>query len=79
MWLCHEGIKMPVVAYSPRGRMMEWRLPRYDRIRRLLTNPIYAGAYVFGRTGSQVRVEAGRKVIARGIRRSQQEWEVLIS
>jgi DNA invertase Pin-like site-specific DNA recombinase len=58
MWLCHEGIKMPVVAYSPRGRTMEWRLPRYDRIRRLLTNPIYAGAYVFGRTGSQVRIEA---------------------
>jgi len=78
MWLCHEGIKMPVVVYSPRGRMMEWRLPRYDRIRRLLTNPIYAGAYVFGRTGSQVRIEAGRKLIARGIRRPQQEWEVLI-
>jgi DNA invertase Pin-like site-specific DNA recombinase len=77
-WLCDEGIKMPVVAYSPGGRMMEWRLPRYDRIHRLLTNPIYAGAYVFGRTGSQVRVEAGRKVIVRGIRRSRQEWEVLI-
>jgi DNA invertase Pin-like site-specific DNA recombinase len=76
MWLCHEGIKMPVVVYSPRGPMMEWRLPRYDRIRRLLTNPIYAGAYVFGRTGSQVRL--GRKLIVRGIRRSQQEWEVLI-
>jgi hypothetical protein len=27
---------------------------------------------------SQVRIEAGRKAIARGIRRSQQEWEVLI-
>ena len=49
-----------------------------NTIHRLLTNPIYAGAYVFGRTGSQVRVEAGRKLITRGVRRSQKDWEVLI-
>ena len=27
----------------------------------ILTNPIYAGAYAFGRTGSRVSIEAGRK------------------
>ena len=59
MWLCDEGLKMPIVVYSPAGRMAEWQLPRYTTIHRLLTNSIYAGAYVFGRTGSQVRVEAG--------------------
>jgi hypothetical protein len=58
--------------------MVEWKLPRYNTIHRLLTNPIYAGAYVFGRTGSQVRVEAGRKLITRNVRRLQKEWEVLI-
>src|SRR6266581_3571409 len=78
MWLCDEGLKMPIVVYGPAGRMVEWRLPRYNTIHRLLTNPIYAGAYVFGRTGSQIRVEAGRKLITRGVRRSQKEWEVLI-
>ena len=69
---------MPIVVYGPRGRMVEWKLPRYNTIHRLLTNPIYAGAYVFGRTGSQVRVEAGRKLITRNVRRLQKEWEVLI-
>jgi excisionase family DNA binding protein len=78
MWLCDEGITMPIVVYGPRGRTVEWRLPRYNTIHRLLTNPIYSGAYVFGRTGSQVRVEAGRKLITRGVRRLQKEWEVLI-
>ena len=78
IWLCDEGVKMPIVVYGPRGRMVEWKLPRYNTIHRLLTNPIYAGAYVFGRTGSQVRVEAGRKLITRNVRRSQKEWEVLI-
>ena len=78
IWLCDEGLKMPIVVYGPRGRMVEWQLPRYDTIHRLLTNPIYAGAYAYGRTGSKVRMEAGRKLIARSVRRAQQEWEVLI-
>jgi excisionase family DNA binding protein len=78
IWLCDEGIKMPIVVYGPGGRMVEWRLPRYNAIHRLLTNPIYAGAYVFGRTGSRVRIEAGRKLITRSVRRLQQDWEVLI-
>jgi excisionase family DNA binding protein len=78
IWLCDEGIKMPIVVHGPRGRMVEWKLPRYNTIHRLLTNPIYAGAYVFGRTGSQIRVVSGRKQITRGTRRPQQQWEVLI-
>lgn len=36
------------------------------------------GRICIGRTGSQIRVEAGRKLITRGVRRSQKEWEVLI-
>src|SRR5689334_22179452 len=38
----------------------------------------YAGAYVFGRTGSRVRFEGGRKVITRGVARRRDQWEVLI-
>jgi excisionase family DNA binding protein len=78
IWLCDEALKMPVVVYGPRGRMVEWQLPRYNTIHRLLTNPIYAGAYVFGRTGSQIRLDGGRKLITRSVRRPQKEWEVLI-
>ena len=78
IWLIDEGIKMPVAVHGPQGRLVEWRLPRYNTIHRLLTNPVYAGAYVFGRTGSQTRVEAGRKAIRRGVRRTQDAWEVLI-
>jgi excisionase family DNA binding protein len=78
VWLDAEDIKMPVVVYGPQGRMVEWRLPHYDTIHRLLTNPIYAGAYAYGRTCSRVRVEAGRKLITGGIRRAQADWQVLI-
>ena len=63
LWLRQEGIDLPVAVYGPQGRAVQWRPPRYHMVHRLLTNPIYAGAYVFGRTGSRVRLEGGRKVI----------------
>jgi Recombinase len=65
-------------VYSPTGRVVEWGAARYNTIYRVLTNPIYAGTYVYGRTGSQVRIEYGRKRISRGIPRPQDKWDVLI-
>jgi hypothetical protein len=41
-------------------------------------HPTYAGAYVFGRTGSPVTIESGRKRIVRGFQRERHDWEVLI-
>ena len=32
---------------------MQWRPARYHAVHRLLTNPVYAGVYVFGRTGRE--------------------------
>ena len=78
LWLRQEGIDLPVAVYGPQGRAVQWLPPRYHMVHRLLTNPIYAGAYVFGRTGSRVRLEGGRKVIVRGFVRRREEWEVLI-
>ena len=43
-----------------------------------MTNPVYAGAYAFGRTGSRTYLENGRKRVVRGFRRERDEWEVLI-
>ena len=78
LWLRQERIDLPIVVHGPQGRVVEWRPPRYNTVHRLLTNPVYGGAYVFGRTGSRVRLEAGRKVITRGVVRRRDEWEVLI-
>ena len=44
----------------------------------ILTNPVYAGAYAFGRTETRVRIEAGRKRVVRGHRREREDWQVLI-
>ena len=47
LWLRHERIPLPAVTYGAEGRRIEWKLPVYNTILHILTNPIYAGAYTF--------------------------------
>jgi DNA invertase Pin-like site-specific DNA recombinase len=78
LWLGQEGIDLPTAVHGPQGRAVRWGSPRYHAVHRLLTNPVYAGAYVFGRTASRTRVEDGRKVITHGVVRRREEWTVVI-
>jgi hypothetical protein len=63
---------------SADGRSIAWRLPLYNTVHNIMTNPVYAGAYAFGRTTSKVSIEDGRKRVRRGVRRPADEWDVLI-
>ena len=78
IWLRDEGIELPVKSRKGEAHGIVWRLPAYNIVHGILTNPIYAGAYVFGRTTSQVRVMDGRKCIRRGVHKPMAEWDVLI-
>ena len=79
VWLRDEGTALPVACHSAAdGRSIVWRLPLYNTVHNILTNPIHAGAYAFGRTMSKVSVENGRKHVRRGVRRPQPEWDVLL-
>jgi excisionase family DNA binding protein len=80
LWLRHERIVLPAVRYTAaEGRSVVWKLPVYNTIHHILTNPIYAGAYAFGRTCSRVTIADGRKRIVRGHKLSRDEWEVLLT
>ncbi len=78
IWLRDEGIELPVKSRDGEARGIVWRLPAYNIVHNILTNPIYAGAYAFGRTTSKVSVEQGRKRVRRGVHRPMAEWDVLI-
>jgi len=78
IWLRDEGIELPVKSRNGEAFGIIWRLPAYNIVHNILTNPIYAGAYAFGRTTSRVRIENGRKHIRRGVHRPMAEWDVLI-
>ena len=78
IWLRDEGIELPVKSREGEACGIVWRLPAYNIVHNILTNPIYAGAYAFGRTTSKVSVEQGRKRVRRGVHRPMAEWDVLI-
>jgi DNA invertase Pin-like site-specific DNA recombinase len=81
LWLRQEEIRLPAVEQGPSGPRIVWKLPVYNTILHLLTNPIYAGAYAFGRTYSRVslrllgqrRYRSGDRREATG--RAQAEFE----
>jgi DNA invertase Pin-like site-specific DNA recombinase len=79
LWCRHEGLTLPVM--KPDGATTAqpvWRPPVYGTILRFLQNPIYAGAYAFGRTGTRTHVEGGMVRKSRGFRRAISEWIVLL-
>jgi DNA invertase Pin-like site-specific DNA recombinase len=57
LWFRQENIELPI--RRRRGEIM-WKLPQVSLIRDLLNNPIFAGAYVYGRTETEVRFDNGQ-------------------
>jgi DNA invertase Pin-like site-specific DNA recombinase len=74
-----DQIALPYINSKNSGQhQLLWKLPVYATVNNLLTNPVYAGAYAFGRTGSRVMIENGRKRILRGYRKDRSDWAVLL-
>lgn len=78
LWFRQERIELPSATYDDGRRSVVWRLPCYNTVLHILGNPVYGGAYAFGRTESRVRIEGGRKCVVRGHRREREQWQVLI-
>ncbi len=74
-----DQIALPYInSKSSEQHQLLWKLPVYTTVSNLLTNPVYAGAYAFGRTGSRTTIENGRKRILRGYRKDRSDWAVLL-
>jgi excisionase family DNA binding protein len=78
LWMRQQRLPLPATEYGSEGQRVVWKLPVYQTLHHMLTNPIYAGTYTFGRTGSRITIEAGRKRIVRGFRKDRSAWEALI-
>jgi hypothetical protein len=50
----------------------------YRALHHILTNPVYGGAYAFGRRSACVKIENGRKRTIRSLHRNWNDWDVLI-
>jgi excisionase family DNA binding protein len=74
-----DQIALPYIDPKSSGQpQLLWKPPVYATVNNLLTNPVYAGAYAFGRTGSRMTIENGRKRILRGRRKHRSDWAVLL-
>ncbi|MBF8301128.1 MAG: Recombinase family protein [Acidobacteria bacterium] len=74
-----EQIALPEVVRGTSGQEVVWRLPTDSRIRQILRNPQYAGAFAYGRTGTTT-VKPGERVgaAARHRKRLPEEWTVCL-
>lgn len=78
-YLVEQDLRMPYrLASGPRKGELEWRRPNRVTLGDLLHNPIYAGAYVYGRRPIDPRrKKPGRPSTGRTVTKPEQ-WEVLI-
>jgi hypothetical protein len=77
LWFRRERIEIPMRIHQPGGRPV-WTLPIYTTMRKIPTNPIYAGAYAFGKTNARTTVVDGRARKTAGHKKPRSEWTVLI-
>lgn len=71
-----EGLLFPSRQH---GRAdVRWVAPTYTKVHEVLTNPVYAGVYVYGRTRFERFVDDQGNVRKRVCKRPQSEWPVFI-
>jgi len=77
-WLDQQQIQLPVARGPEAVREIVWQPARYHAVLSVLKNPIYAGAYAYGRSKTIVRLENGQKQIRRQRQPHREDWTVLI-
>lgn len=76
VWFRSQGLSFPS---QPNGSPdVRWITPTYTKIHEVLTNPVYAGAYIYGKTRSQRYVDSAGRIRNRMRRMPQNQWHVFI-
>jgi hypothetical protein len=79
LWFRQEQILLPQVQPGSQGQQIAWLPATTSRVHQMLRNPCYAGAFAYGRTGTQTRLVEGRAQRRAGrLAKPMGQWEVLI-
>jgi hypothetical protein len=76
LWFRSERLSFPLQTHGVEG--IRWVAPTYTAIHHMLTNPVYAGAYVYGRTRRERYVATDGTIQQRIRRLPRAEWGVLL-
>ena len=79
LWFRSEGLSFPLQT-MPAGMPgpIRWVAPTYHALHQILTNPVYAGAYTYGKTRYERYVDAQGMVRKRMRHLPMEQWSVLI-
>jgi Recombinase/Recombinase zinc beta ribbon domain len=79
LWFRSEGLSFPLQT-TPAGMPgpIRWVIPTYTALHHILTNPVYAGAYTYGKTKYERYVDEHGAVRKRIRHLPMDQWSVLI-
>ena len=78
LWFRRERFHLPALPRDAGAATAVWKLPVYHSVLAVLTNPMYAGAYAFGKTESRTRIVGGHARKTVGHRKPRSAWTVLL-
>jgi DNA invertase Pin-like site-specific DNA recombinase len=76
LWFRSQGLRFPLQSNTLQD--VRWVAPTYTKIHQVLTNPFYAGVYVYGRTQQIHYLDEGGRLRKRIRQRPRDEWPVFI-
>jgi DNA invertase Pin-like site-specific DNA recombinase len=76
LWFREENLSFPLQMHH--GEQIRWVAPTYMAIHSVLANPVYAGAYCYGRTRQERYVDELGMLRKRIRRLPQSQWAVFI-
>lgn len=76
LWLRTQNLKWPL--QSSTLPEITWVVPTYTKIHQVLTNPVYAGAYVYGKSRHERYVDEAGRVRKRARRLPRDQWGIVL-
>ena len=76
LWFRTEGVKLPLQMHA--HAEIRWVEASYHAIHHVLTNPVYAGAYVYGKTRAEMTLDASGARKKRLRRLPREQWQIVI-
>jgi DNA invertase Pin-like site-specific DNA recombinase len=78
VWLWFRSQSLSFPSQSNSSSAIQWLTPTYTAIHHVLTNPVYAGAYTYGKTHQEPYVDQNGRLRKRIRRLPRSQWTILI-
>jgi DNA invertase Pin-like site-specific DNA recombinase len=79
VWLYFRSQRLQFPSRRTQLSKIRWTIPTYTAIREVLTNPVYGGAYVYGKSRQETYVDEHGQLKKRVRQLPRSEWFVLIA